>query len=171
MLNALIGNLNLKGGVSVGGGKFNGESDGPRYKITSYAGKVKPKGVVLSRSNESYEKSDEFKARVAAGENPYPAKAPWYPFAKGQLTEQLASALMGYPYPLKAWITNMTNPVYGIAGIRQVMEEKLKDPKHLPLIIGIDAFMNETTALADYIVPDTHNFESWGFSGAWSGFK
>ncbi|SQJ23289.1 tetrathionate reductase subunit A [Salmonella enterica subsp. enterica] len=21
--------------------------------------------------------------------------------------------------------------------------------------------MNETTALADYIVPDTHNFESW----------
>lgn len=56
----------------------------------------------------------------------------------------------------------MTNPVYGIAGIRQVMEEKLKDPKHLPLIIGIDAFMNETTALADYIVPDTHNFESWG---------
>ncbi|MGL5953626.1 MAG: molybdopterin dinucleotide binding domain-containing protein, partial [Providencia rustigianii] len=97
--------------------------------------------------------------------------APWYPFAKGQLTEQLASALLGYPYPLKAWITNMTNPVYGIAGIRQVMEEKLKDPKHLPLIIGIDAFMNETTALADYIVPDTHNFESWGFSAPWSGVQ
>lgn len=65
----------------------------------------------------------------------------------------------------------MTNPVYGIAGIRQVMEEKLKDPKHLPLIIGIDAFMNETTALADYIVPDTHNFESWGFSAPWSGVQ
>ncbi|WP_272521207.1 tetrathionate reductase subunit TtrA [Providencia sp. PROV202] len=171
MLNALIGNLNLKGGVSVGGGKFNGENDGPRYNIAGYKGKVKPKGVVLSRSNEVYEKSDEFKARVAAGEKPYPAKAPWYPFAKGQLTEQLASALMGYPYSLKAWITNMTNPVYGIAGIRQVMEEKLKDPKHLPLIIGIDAFMNETTALADYIVPDTHNFESWGFSAPWSGVQ
>ena len=29
--------------------------------------------------------------------------------------------------------------------------------------------MNETTALADYIVPDTHNFESWGFSAPWAG--
>lgn len=29
--------------------------------------------------------------------------------------------------------------------------------------------MNETTALADYIVPDTHNFESWGVSAPWAG--
>ncbi len=29
MLNALIGNLSLSGGVFVGGGKFNGVSDGP----------------------------------------------------------------------------------------------------------------------------------------------
>ncbi|TBL33250.1 tetrathionate reductase subunit TtrA, partial [Klebsiella oxytoca] len=106
-----------------------------------------------------YEQSDEYRERIAKGESPYPAKAPWYPFAAGQLTEQLGSALAGYPYSLKAWITNMTNPLYGIAGIRQVMEARLKDPQHLPLIFGIDAFMNETTALADYIVPDTHNFE------------
>ena len=39
----------------------------------------------------------------------------------------------------------------------------------MPLFIAIDAFMNETTALADYIVPDTHNFESWGFSAPWAG--
>ncbi len=26
--------------------------------------------------------------------------------------------------------------------------------------------MNETTALADYIMPDTHNFESWNFTAA-----
>ncbi|TON21335.1 hypothetical protein CGH60_25865, partial [Vibrio parahaemolyticus] len=44
MLNALIGNLNLKGGVSVGGGKFNGATDGPCYKMDSFKGKVKPKG-------------------------------------------------------------------------------------------------------------------------------
>ena len=58
----------------------------------------------------------------------------------------------------------MTNPFYGIAGLRGVAEEKLKRSCRLPLFIAIDAFMNETTALADYIVPDTHNFESWGFS-------
>ncbi len=68
-------------------------------------------------------------------------------------------------------LMNKDNPLYGIAGIRQVMEARLKDPQHLPLIIGIDAFMNEITALADYIVPDTHNFESWGFSAPWSGVQ
>lgn len=63
----------------------------------------------------------------------------------------------------------MTNPLYGVPGLRAVAEEKLKDPQRLPLFIAIDAFMNETTALADYIVPDTHNFESWGFSAPWAG--
>ena len=106
---------------------------------------------------------------MAAGQSPFPAKAPWYPFVAGQLTELLVSALEGYPYPLKAWISNMTNPFYGIAGLRGVAEEKLKDPARLPLFIAIDAFMNETTALADYIVPDTHNFESCGFSAPWAG--
>ncbi len=63
----------------------------------------------------------------------------------------------------------MTNPLYGVPGLRAVAEEKLKDPQRLPLFIAIDAFMNETTALVDYIVPDTHNFESWGFSAPWAG--
>lgn len=71
--------------------------------------------------------------------------------------------------PLKAWISNMSNPFYGVPGLRAVAEEKLKDPRRLPLFIAIDAFMNETTALADYIVPDTHNFESWGFTAPWGG--
>lgn len=62
----------------------------------------------------------------------------------------------------------MTNPLYGVAGLRNLIEEKLQDPRQLPLFIAIDAFMNETTALADYIVPDTHNFESWGFSAPWA---
>lgn len=169
MLNALIGNLSLEGGVFVGGGKFNGATDGPRYNMDSFVGKVKPKGLSIARSKTAYESSEEYRHKVAAGQSPFPAKAPWYPFVAGQLTELLVSALEGYPYPLKAWISNMTNPFYGIAGLRGVAEEKLKDPARLPLFIAIDAFMNETTALADYIVPDTHNFESWGFSAPWAG--
>ena len=169
MLNALIGNLSLEGGVFVGGGKFNGATDGPRYNMDSFAGKVKPKGLSIARSKTAYESSEEYRNKVAAGQSPFPAKAPWYPFVAGQLTELLASALEGYPYPLKAWISNMTNPFYGVAGLRGVAEEKLKDPARLPLFIAIDAFMNETTALADYIVPDTHNFESWGSSAPWAG--
>lgn len=169
MLNALIGNLSLEGGVFVGGGKFNGATDGPRYNMDSFPGKVKPKGLSIARSKTAYESSEEYRNKVAAGVSPFPAKAPWYPFVAGQLTELLTSALQGYPYPLKAWISNMTNPFYGIPGLRAVAEDKLKDPKRLPLFIAIDAFMNETTALADYIVPDTHNFESWGFSAPWAG--
>ncbi|HAU5066409.1 TPA: tetrathionate reductase subunit TtrA [Citrobacter amalonaticus] len=169
MLNALIGNLSLEGGVFVGGGKFNGATDGPRYNMASFPGKVKPKGLSIARSKTAYESSEEYRDKVAAGRSPFPANAPWYPFVAGQLTELLSSALEGYPYPLKAWISNMTNPLYGIPGLRAVAEEKLKDPARLPLFIAIDAYMNETTALADYIVPDTHNFESWGFSAPWAG--
>ncbi|CAM6224222.1 tetrathionate reductase subunit TtrA [Citrobacter sedlakii] len=169
MLNALIGNLSLEGGVFVGGGKFNGATDGPRYNMASFPGKVKPKGLSIARSKTAYESSEEYRDKEAAGRSPFPAKAPWYPFVAGQLTELLSSALEGYPYPLKAWISNMTNPLYGIPGLRAVAEEKLKDPARLPLFIAIDAYMNETTALADYIVPDTHNFESWGFSAPWAG--
>ncbi|EMN3919787.1 tetrathionate reductase subunit TtrA [Citrobacter farmeri] len=169
MLNALIGNLSLEGGVFVGGGKFNGATDGPRYNMADFPGKVKPKGLSIARSKTAYESSEEYRENLAAGRSPFPAKAPWYPFVAGQLTELLSSALEGYPYPLKAWISNMTNPLYGIPGLRAVAEEKLKDPARLPLFIAIDAYMNETTALADYIVPDTHNFESWGFSAPWAG--
>ena len=164
MLNVLLGNMSLSGGVFVGGGKFNGEINGPCYNIEQFPGKIAPKGLNIARSKADYAKSDEYQAKVAVGQSPWPANAPWYPFVAGQLTELLPSALEGYPYPLKAWISNMTNPLYGVPGLRTVIEERLKDPQRLPLFIAIDAFMNETTALADYIVPDTHNFESWGFS-------
>lgn len=39
MLNALIGNLNLKGGVSVGGGKFNGKTMGRVIKLPAIKAK------------------------------------------------------------------------------------------------------------------------------------
>ncbi len=169
MLNAMIGNLNLKGGVSVGGGKFDGFADGPCYQLATFVGMVKPKGLPLSRSKQPYEKSEEYQQKIQQGQSGYPARGPWYPFVGGQLTEQLAPALAGYPYPLKAWISHMTNPLYGVAGLRNLIEERLQDPRQLPLFIAIDAFMNETTALADYIVPDTHNFESWGVSAPWAG--
>lgn len=169
MLNALVGNLNHKGGVSVSGGKFPDFGGGPRYNLKGFPNSNKPGGLSISRSRKVYEESEEYKTLKAQGKNPYPAKAPWYPFAGGQLTEQVASAASGYPYKVKAWINCMANPVYGIAGMRNVLVDKLKDPKNIPLFVSIDAFMNETTALADYIVPDTHNFESWGFTAPWAG--
>ncbi|AFJ46251.1 tetrathionate reductase subunit TtrA [Shimwellia blattae] len=169
MLNVLLGNMSLSGGVFVGGGKFNGEVNGPCYNFEQFPGKVAPRGMNIARSKADYARSPEYQEKVARGQAPWPAKAPWYPFVAGQLTELLPSALAGYPYPLKAWISNMTNPLYGVPGLRGIIDAQLRDPQRLPLFIAIDAFMNETTAFADYIVPDTHNFESWGFSTPWAG--
>ncbi len=76
MLNVLIGNLSLAGGVFVGGGKFNGFAEGPRYNLVEFPGLVKPKGLNIARSKAAYETSDEYREKVAAGVSPWPARAP-----------------------------------------------------------------------------------------------
>lgn len=169
MLNLLVGNWNHKGGMVDSIGGFPDFAPGPRYDLAGFPGKVEPKGVFLSRSRFPYQKTSEFKRRVAAGEAPYPTPAPWYPFSPPMLTEYLTSAVNGYPYGLKALISFMANPFYGHAGLRAAVEEKMRDPKVLPLWVAIDAFINETNASADYIVPDSVMYESWGWTAPWSG--
>ncbi|MCC5881750.1 MAG: tetrathionate reductase subunit TtrA [Halomonas sp.] len=169
MLNLLAGNINMKGGSAVGGGQFNGFSQGPRYDLVDFPGKRGPQGVFLSRSRFPYERSSEYRRRVEAGENPYPAKAPWRSFAPPTLTEHLPSALDGYPYPIKALIGCMANPIYGQAGLEAMIADKLKDPKRLGLFVAVDGFINETNRYADYVVPDSVMYEVWGFTGAWKG--
>ncbi|WP_027994555.1 tetrathionate reductase subunit A [Simplicispira psychrophila] len=168
MLNTLVGNLNVRGGLVLDAGPFGPFGPGPRYNFADFAGKVKPRGVALSRTRFPYEKSSEFQRKKDAGASPYPAKAPWYPAVGGLSSEMLASALAGYPYKAKVWINHMSNPMYSIVGFKNTVGEALKDPKNLPLIVSIDPFINETSALADYIVPDTVTYESWGISAPWA---
>lgn len=169
LINLLLGNVNHTGGSAHGGGKFNGTGEGPRYDLAKFEGARKPSGVMLSRSRFPYEKTSEFKRLKEAGQNPYPARAPWRKLAPPVLTEQLSSGLQGYPYPLKAVIGCMANPIYGQAGLKKLIGEKLADPKVLPLYVAVDGFINETNTYADYIVPDSVMYEVWGFAGAWSG--
>jgi tetrathionate reductase subunit A len=166
MLNTLIGNLNVKGGTFVGAGGFNPYA-GPRYKFDGFAGAVKPSGVSLSR-NFPYEKTTEFKRKKEAGKA-YPAQAPWFSTAGQLSTEWLPAALSGYPYGIDALVLWSSNPVYGIAGVREIAEQTLGDPKKIPLLIAVDPFINESTAFADYIVPETAMYESWGFVAPWAG--
>lgn len=168
MLNNLVGNLNVKGGLVLDAGPFGPFGPGPRYDFR-FKGQAQPKGLNLSRNNIPYEKSSEFKRRVAAGESPYPAPAPWYPMVSGTLSSEfVASGMAGYPYKAKAWINHMSNPVYSINGFRNALYDDLCNPEKLPLVIAINPFINETSALADYIVPDTITYESWGISAPWS---
>lgn len=168
MLNTLVGNLNVKGGLVLDAGPFGPFGPGPRYDFR-FKGQAQPKGLALSRNRLPYEKSSEYKRRVAAGQNPYPAPAPWYPTVGGALSSELiASGMAGYPYKAKAWINHMGNFLYGIAGMRNAMYDDLCDPKKLPLIVSIEPFINETSAISDYIVPDTVTYESWGTSAPWA---
>ncbi|MFS6804423.1 tetrathionate reductase subunit A [Edwardsiella tarda] len=169
MLNVMIGNINLKGGMMAKPPAYPAFGKGPCYNFDAFPGKVKPRGLMLSRSKASYEQSREYQEKVAAGQSPYPARAPWYPLSSPLLTEQLSAALAGYPYRLKAWINHLANPLYGVPGLRALLESRLRDPAQLPLIVAVDAFLNETTALADYLVPDTVTYESWGIAGIWQG--
>lgn len=168
MLNNLIGNLNVKGGWVMDAGPFGPFGPGPRYNFAQFPGAIKASGVALSRTRFPYEKTSEFKRKKEAGENPYPAKAPWYPVPGNMSSEMLAAGLLGYPYPVKAWINHMSNPVYAICGFENTLAEAIKDPKKLPLFISVDPFINETSALADYIVPDTITYESWGIGAPWA---
>ncbi|WP_304345672.1 molybdopterin dinucleotide binding domain-containing protein [Campylobacter showae] len=159
-LNTLMGTYGYKGG-SVNASAGTHEFLKGRYDLESFEGAYKPNGLNLSRSGKYYETSSEFKRKVAAGGSGYPAQQPWYPISMPLVNETLTSHAAGYPYKVKAFINYMTNVVYGQAGLEVAVLDALKDSKNLPLFIGIDAFMNETNAYADYIVPDGVNLENW----------
>lgn len=166
-LNALIGNLNWKGGYIMNGGAFGSATSGPRYELAKFAGEVKPRGTPLGR-NVPYEKSAEFARRKAEGK-PYPARDAWFPNAPGLTSQWFTAALQGYPYGLKALVMWSANPLYGIPGLRPLIGQALADPKKLPLIVAVDALINESNAFADYIVPDTMMYETWGWAAPWAG--
>ena len=166
-LNTLIGNLNWKGGFVMNGGAFANVAPGPRYDLVNFPGRIQPRGTPLGR-NMPYERTAEFARRRAAGQA-YPAEDQWYPAAPGLGTEFFASMFHGYPYSLKALILWMANPVYGIPGLRERFGKDLADPDKLPLLISIDGLINESNAYADYIVPDSMMYESWGWAASWNG--
>lgn len=168
MLNTLVGNLNVKGGLVLDAGPFGPFGPGPRYNFAQFPGRAKPTGVPLSRSRFPYEKTSEYKRKLEQDGTPYPAAAPWYPAVGAISSEMLASGLLGYPYPVKIWLNHMSNPVYALCGFKNALLDKLKDTKALPLHISVNAFINETSAWADYIVPDTITYESWGIGAPWA---
>jgi len=170
MLGAMVGNLNYQGGMSAGGGRFK-DFKGKRYNLLGYGGKVKVKGYRVDKTRTAYEKTTEFKTKKARGENPYPAKDTWYPFVNAIESDVLTNSSQAYPYKIKALLSWNANFIYGQSGTQHI-EKVLKDPKDaVGLFIAIDPFINETSKYADYIIPDSVIYETWGVIAPWAGYQ
>ncbi|NPA95682.1 MAG: molybdopterin-dependent oxidoreductase, partial [Thermodesulfobacteria bacterium] len=153
VLNALTGSLETRGGYCSGGGPAGVWNKG-NYNLVDFPGKRMPKGVKLSREKSSYQRSSEYRKKLARGENPYPARRPWFPFTKGGLcVEALAGIDEAYPYQCSALFLYFFNPVYSIPGGFR-FKETLQDVRKVPLLVSIDIGINESNIYADYIIPD-----------------
>jgi thiosulfate reductase / polysulfide reductase chain A len=71
----------------------------------------------------------------------------WY------LTEE--ATITGKPYPVKAWIVGDSGPMQCWSNIRRVYEAI----QHLDLFVMVDMFHTPSTMLADYVLPNTSQFE------------
>lgn len=56
----------------------------------------------------------EYRAKIAAGKNPHPAKRPWFPLSFDIYTETLPSAVARYPYGVDILIWHKAPPLYGV---------------------------------------------------------
>lgn len=161
VLNHLIGNADHKGGSLTGGSKFSDFSG--RYNLMSVPGANQAWGIPLDRHQSVYEKSSYFK------KDGYPAKRRWYPAAGNASYDALPSAAMGYPYPIQALFISRMSPVLSFPN-GWLQEKLLKDPKVVPLLVVSDIVMGETTALADYVLPDLSYLERWGAENIFENF-
>ena len=172
VLSTLVGSINKKGGIFPRRYSYKTLSDGPRYNLSSIEGKPANKALSISRTGISYESTDEYKLKVAKGENPYPSKLPWHPIGSGSDNQMMFSMINKYPYNVKIFMNWMANPLLALpAAARKEVRDTLKNPEVVPLFISVDCYMGETTSLADYIVPDTTPYESWGLANIEGNFS
>ena len=156
-LNVLIGNVDWKGGLSVGGGHWHeyGGKKGTTFNMKKLTpNKLGSFGYPITREKTKYEKTSFF--------NGYPAKRPFYPFTGNIYQEIIPSAADEYPYGIKCLMLHKGTPAFSTpAG--HVYIDILKDVNKIPLLIGSDIIIGETTMYCDYIFPDKAIWERWGF--------
>ncbi|WP_261817650.1 molybdopterin-dependent oxidoreductase [Vibrio gallicus] len=160
-INVMMGNMNWTGGLSVGGGGYDYNSGA--YNLTDIPGLAsKPQGLHISREKMAYEDSSEFKRKVAAGQNPYPAPRPWFPITKDVFSEIIPSLIEGYPYKADILMWHMCTPLYSTPATgRDEIIAKISDPKQVPLLLASDIVVGDSSAYADYIIPDLTYLEQF----------
>jgi anaerobic selenocysteine-containing dehydrogenase len=164
-LNTLMGNYNWKGGLAFGGGGWSSGS-----AQNTVPGGVTESGLQVTRVKTKYENSSEYAAKVAAGQNPYPARRAWFPLADNFNYQEIYPSIEdAYPYAIKALILYWHGFPYSAPAARatfeRVMSAKVSGEYKLPLVVAIDIAMGEATAWADYVLPDTTYLERWTVVG------
>jgi len=176
VLATLVGAFYKKGGMipGVGGASYNLLMN--QYKLLGLPKALPSQGVPICRTGV-YENTTEYKDKVAKGENPYPSKLPWYAFGTMSFVggnsdnQAIYSMVNSYPYQAKILMVWMANPLHSTPGAaRNEVAKEMKNVERIPLFIAFDAYMGETSSLADYIIPDTTQYESWGLPFIWGNF-
>jgi anaerobic selenocysteine-containing dehydrogenase len=145
-VNILLGNIDKKGGWGPSGGKFDPTKP-------ANANTFSQTGIYLDRHKQT------------------PSVIPkrqWYPVAShGICQEIIPSMIDGYPYRTMAMMTYYQDYAYTypynqvVPELYHKMDPGAPTTYWLPLIVSIDAFMSETSAMSDYILPDTTYLERW----------
>ena len=162
-LNALIGNMDWKGGFSKGGGSwdFKGGKAGQPYPTGNFPGKTISLGLPISKQTTMIGVGyNEYRYENTTLFEGYPAKRPWYGPAKwGIFQEPIPAAAAGYPYKIKAlWIACWATPLAAISGA-QPQIDILSDVHKIPLVFANDTTIADTAMFADYIIPDVSYLE------------
>lgn len=158
-LNVLIGNLDRISGYARGGGSFDLTTKA--VNIATVPGGVSPTGKFGFARNGRY---DAATAPNLIRRDGFPPPRPWFVLASPSSPawqELIPSMAAAYPYPIKIFITYWADHVYTTPGARRFEEQYLKDTNKIPLHIAIDIDINETSALADYILPEGSYLERW----------
>ncbi len=166
VLKALVGSNQMRGGSFSASGSPTVEGKGARYDISTIVGAPdvsNKNAAMIARTAWAWEDTDEYKNRVAAGEEDPRPLLPWYPMASQSDSQALMSAINQYPYQCKIMMTWMCNVIQGTPGaMRDEVIERLCDPSVIPLHIVCDIVMGEMAQYADYFVPDVTQYESFG---------
>lgn len=166
MLHMMMGTNQMIGGNAPNSPAPTTAGKGARYDLSTVKDKpnVSTKNAAyISRTGVAWEKTDEYKNRVAAGETDPKPIMPWFQYASSSDSQALMSIVNKYPYQCKILTSFMCNTIQATPGaMRDEVIERLKDPEVLPLHIVCDVFIGEHAQYADYIVPDVTPYESYG---------
>lgn len=144
-LNFLIGNHDWKGGHITGQKQYDRYSG--HYDLETVPDARASWGVPVTREKTRYETTSFFE------EDGYPAKRRWFQFPANLCHEVIPSAAAGYPYHLDALFIYRHSPINSAPAGHRIAEQ-MKDTDAIRFIVSFDVTMGDSSAYADYVLPD-----------------